>query len=831
MLFVFTSWVHAATKIYLPSESPAILPRSGSQIYSTNNLNLLLGLTSREDLKLLAKKTDKNDTTHYRYQQMFNGIPVWGHHILVAKDPSGQVVSLYGTRVSGISDDINPIMWSPVESPSQSSLFRMKQRHIQNNQRAGRFWIFKNEFSRKMVYIDDKGQARICYVVSFFVDLRQGGSPSRPTIIIDAGTGEILKKFDALAYAQGVGPGGNIKTGQYLYGQDLPAFEVAESDMLCTMHTDKLKTWNMHHSTAAPTVHEFECYENTFKEINGGFCPLNDAHYFGSVVHDMYNDWFGMAPVPFELVVGVHYSSNFHSAFWSGTEAIFGDGDVLSYPLVGINTISHEISHGFTEQNSNLIRHGQSGGINESFSDMAGEAAEYYLRGSNDFMLGRDIWKGTGAFRYMDDPPKDGWSIDSANDYYEGMPLHHSSGVFNKAFYTLATTAGWDTRMAFEVFVKANQHYWEPSTNFIQGAQGAYIAAIHLGYPAQDVKAAFEVVDIFIDVEQNVNARFTYATDSLTATFTDQSTCSGCSIVAWSWEFGDGSQSTQQHPTHTYANNGAYIVTLTVTDSSGQTDTESKPLTIGQDSGEYCESEGQVSYYHWVKKVALGEFINTSTAGGYSDFTYQEIKVHKESPYALTLSPGPPGTPFQKFWRVWADLNHDGDFVDAGEMLFEGSGTDEVAGEIMIPMTAIEGSTRLRISSGQRNYPNPCGEFYAGEVEDYTFKILERIPDPVKPSAMFSYVADELTVSFTDRSTAGDAGIVGWHWDFGDGSESSQQNPTRTYSTGGTYTVTLTVTDSNELTDTETDSLQISEDPPPATYRGLPAQYLILLLH
>ncbi|WP_336118282.1 M4 family metallopeptidase, partial [Klebsiella pneumoniae] len=74
---------------------------------------------------------------------------------------------------------------------------------------------------------------------------------------------------------------------------------------------------------------------------------------------------------------------------------------------------------------------GQSGGMNEAFSDMAGEAAEFYMRGKNDFLIGYDIKKGSGALRYMDQPSRDGRSIDNASQYYNGIDVHHSSGVYN----------------------------------------------------------------------------------------------------------------------------------------------------------------------------------------------------------------------------------------------------------------------------------------------------------------------------------------------------------------------------------------------------------------
>jgi vibriolysin len=71
-----------------------------------------------------------------------------------------------------------------------------------------------------------------------------------------------------------------------------------------------------------------------------------------------------------------------------------------------------------------------SGGMNEAFSDMAGEAAESYMNGSNDWMVGEQIFKGNVALRYMDDPSRDGSSINHA-DQYSGQDVHYTSGVIN----------------------------------------------------------------------------------------------------------------------------------------------------------------------------------------------------------------------------------------------------------------------------------------------------------------------------------------------------------------------------------------------------------------
>ena len=154
-----------------------------------------------------------------------------------------------------------------------------------------------------VIYLDDNDQARICYVISFFADLMQGGYPARPVIIMDALTGTIIREFDALTHADGVGPGGNQKIGKYHYGQEFPPFEVSQSGNQCTMNTDDVKTVNLNHGTSGSTAYSYTCYENTFKEINGAYSPLNDAHFFGAVVYDMYDEWFNTAPLTFQLML------------------------------------------------------------------------------------------------------------------------------------------------------------------------------------------------------------------------------------------------------------------------------------------------------------------------------------------------------------------------------------------------------------------------------------------------------------------------------------------------------------------------------------------------
>ncbi len=87
----------------------------------------------------------------------------------------------------------------------------------------------------------------------------------------------------------------------------------------------------------------------------------------------------------------------------------------------------------------------------------------------------------------------------------------------------------------------------------------------------------------------------------------------------------------------------------------------------------------------------------------------------------------------------------------------------------------------------------------------------------VPPEASFTRTIDGLAVTFTDTSTDSDGSVVGWSWDFGDGGTSTEQNPGYTYATGGTYTVTLTVTDDAGATDTASDSVDVTSGEPTGT--------------
>ncbi len=206
--------------------------------------------------------------------------------------------------------------------------------------------------------------------------------------------------------------------------------------------------------------------------------------------------------------------------------------------------------------------------------------------------------------------------------------------------------------------------------------------------------------------------------------FTDKSTNDPTS---WSWTFEGGtpSSSTEQAPTVQYNSSGTYSVSLSASNSSGE-DTKTKTGYIVVNIQSYCGSKGNNSNYEWIKQVQVGNYSNTSGAAGYTDFTSEIINISTGST-AVSLTPGFSSSTYNEYWKIWIDLNVDGDFTDANELVFDAGSlsSSAVSGNLTIPGDYAGITSRMRVSMKYNNTQTSCETFSYGEVEDYTVKISE----------------------------------------------------------------------------------------------------------
>lgn len=176
------------------------------------------------------------------------------------------------------------------------------------------------------------------------------------------------------------------------------------------------------------------------------------------------------------------------------------------------------------------------------------------------------------------------------------------------------------------------------------------------------------------DVNNDPDASFTSSVDGLTVEFNDTSTDDG-NIVSWSWDFGDGEDSSQQNPTHTYADGGEYTVELTVTDNEGAQSTTTN--TVNVESGMVTVTENITANTTWTadNTYILDGLIFVGEETVNADGTADEIPAEE---VVLTIEPGTVIKALQQRNVTTGD--------GASALIVRRSGRLEAAGEATAPI-------------------------------------------------------------------------------------------------------------------------------------------------
>jgi PKD repeat protein len=307
-------------------------------------------------------------------------------------------------------------------------------------------------------------------------------------------------------------------------------------------------------------------------------------------------------------------------------------------------------------------------------------------------------------------------------------------------------------------------------------------------------------------------------------------------IVAYVWNFGDGSTGTGATPTHTYATGGVFTVSLMVTDNDGASsscqttaDINTPPTcdaggpysgTIGQpvqfDGTGSTDPDGTIASYAW----SFGD--GSTGTGATPTHTYATGGV-----FAVTLTvtdnDGASST-----CETTADINTppvcdaNGPYSGtAGQSItFDGTGSSDPDGTITsYAWNFGDGGT----GSG----PNPTHTYATGG----TFAVTLAVTDDDSASSTCETTADinsppvcdadgpyngtvNVAVQFDGTGSSDpDGTIASYAWDFGDGGTGTGASPTHTYATAGNFTVTLIVTDNEGASSTCTTTANITETP------------------
>ncbi|WP_067052512.1 PKD domain-containing protein [Methanofollis ethanolicus] len=291
----------------------------------------------------------------------------------------------------------------------------------------------------------------------------------------------------------------------------------------------------------------------------------------------------------------------------------------------------------------------------------------------------------------------------------------------------------------------------------------------------------------------------------LNVTFTDNSTGN---VTAWAWNFGDGTTSIEQNPNHTYASAGTYTVSLNASNAyafnvstiaeavrvlpapiAGFTfnPTEGNaPLNVtfsdnstgnvtawAWDFGDGTTSIEQNPNHTYASAGTYTVSLNASNVYGFNVSTIAEAVHVLPAPIAgFTFTPTEGNAPL----NVTFSDNSTGN-VTAWAWNF-GDGTNSTE----------QNPNHSYASAGTYTVSLNASNVYGFNVSTVT-DAVHVLPAPV---AGFTFTPTEgnapLNVTFSDNSTGN---VTAWAWNFGDGTNSTEQNATHTYTVPGTYTVTL----------------------------------------
>lgn len=299
-----------------------------------------------------------------------------------------------------------------------------------------------------------------------------------------------------------------------------------------------------------------------------------------------------------------------------------------------------------------------------------------------------------------------------------------------------------------------------------------------------------------------------------TANFIDSSETNAS--MNYNWDFGDGNTGTGPKPSHTYQNTGLYDVTLDVITPSGCADTITKPAYIQVDSL-VADFEANDTLICKQEAVQFNSTVTGSSTGYQWTFDGAHPPTNNKDP---TITFDTIGTfdveLIVTFPNNCSDTVQKSDYIEVQPIPDAAFTTDSTTVDCQTPLTVNFNDNSSNATSWLWDFGDGNTSTQQNPIHTYTsegnFNVSLTVTNTAGcthtetktnfveinfPEADFSLDPEKgcapLTVDFTDTSTANEP-ITSWNWHFDDGSDTTIQDPTHTYTDTGVYEPILTIT-------------------------------------
>ena len=381
---------------------------------------------------------------HERFQQTVNGVPVWASTVTRQSDDAGIPVSVFGEFYEGL----DAIETEARLSPQEARRIVSEDVGVELGPVPSRLFVLVTPSGARLVYaIKAATISPTLDVFQYFVDARSGAIVDKRSDLkhqsVGTGVGVIGDEKKISTTPQG----GLFVAADELRPPSLDTFDF-RSNMLAVLRylnglrplfpsdyaSDTDNQWT-DSSAVDAHVHSGWTYDYLFKRF--GRLGLDDRNLpIVNIVHP--------STISDPITINAGYAGDGRMLYGDGLPSgLTYQGQTYAPLAGGLDVVAHELAHGVTDYTSQLIYQGESGALNESFSDMIGTSAEFFFqspgtgRGQADYLVGEDVVR-PGGFRSLSAPGSFG-----DPDHYSRFlrtseddgGVHTNSGIPNNAFY------------------------------------------------------------------------------------------------------------------------------------------------------------------------------------------------------------------------------------------------------------------------------------------------------------------------------------------------------------------------------------------------------------
>lgn len=821
-------------------------------------------LPSNTQLQAIQSEKDQLGFTHQRYQVLQSGIPIEGSMIITHRNESESITS-YNGSLFPIKNANTQTKITPKEALQKAVEHIGAEQYrweiaAENEHRKQITQGKKNTYlpTPELVFaprnLDFKTQDfRLCYKI----DIYALQPLQRLWVYVEAQTGEIIATQNQLCTFGGTGTvdkacsensevsnrcqsfsKGNLPTIQqsakrnnltiseakqsaegtavtkYSGIQTITTHQETENRYLLQEENRNIFTYNMQQSNIFANATIFEDEDNYWNNFNEDQDEVaTDVHWGTERTYDYFLEKHGRRSYDGNGIAirsYVHYiipalGQTFANAFWDGEHLVYGDGDgERRSAMTSLDICAHEFTHGVTDYTANLISNDESGGLNESFSDIMAIAVEYYAKPeAANFLLGEDVALGVEEAIRSAIAPKTLYAPDTyKGEYWSPNPrhVHNHSTVQTHWFYLLVhggegvndydqsyQVEGIGLEAAVQIAYRNLSVYLTPPSTYADARYFSIRAAMDLyggcSFEAEQVAMAWYAVGVGDSEFPEIQAKFEveeseFCSEEATVQFANHSIWAD----AYLWDFGDGNSSIEANPLHTYQGFGDYTVQLTATSCNDTESTfvEMNLISLSPDAYTCNPVNMNFNGIQVLNDCKGGLYDDGGELGDYTRNKQSRVLIEVEEADYIVLD----------FLQFNVSNYHElyiYDGKDSGApLLSESFGS-------LVP----NGGEPI-IASGNALYLYFDAEInpLSGIQEERTFPGFEAFwtchqnhqkPQIVSLDFNAPFICQG-EVNFRQRALYQP---TEWHWDFGDGNTSNEQNPHHIYREDGQYDVAL----------------------------------------